>query len=214
MISSEIRSFALSISVCLVIEYFDLENPKYAFAFRVGYGVVQVLLLAALAYIRSCILKNKEKDSVTVVSSPKFFSDEEAKRKTVSIQDYDKHKLNNAFRYNVIHAAFTIGRHMWLKRPLILISILDIETLFTSNLFQIYILKRKAEGQLARPWKKTNLFTELLKMVKREKVEPVVEEEKSASIAELEEFEEIFVEEPETKITQEPLLRNRAHRVV
>ena len=84
--------------------------------------------------------------------------------------------------------------------PLILYSILDLKDLFTCILFQIYILKRKAEGKLARPWMRASLFAELLKMVEREKVEHA-------------EFEKVTTEELESRSAEEPLLRTRARRI-
>ena len=208
MLSSQISGMALVFGLVQVIKYFDLANPKYALPIRVTYGVVQVVLLAALAYIRSCILKNNEKGSVTVVHPPKPFSDEEPKSESISIQEYDKRELYKVLQQTVIGAAILIAVHMWLKtlQPLIFQSIIPLKSLFTSNLFQIYILKRKAEGKLERPWKEASPFADLMQQNNKEEEEPT-------GIVELKESEDeeqvSAAEEPEKKSAEEPLLKNR-----
>ena len=133
----------------------DLANHINAFPIHVGYGVLQVLVLVAFAYIRSCILKNKENGSVTVVFHP-LSTDEEPKRKNdiISIQEYDKRELNELLLDYIIDVAILIVLYnMWLMtlQNFIVDSIELLEKLFTSSLFQIYILKRPTEGKLKRP---------------------------------------------------------------
>ena len=223
MFSSMISEMVLVICQVLVIEYFNLANPKNAFAIRVGYGVVWVLLLAALAYIRSCITKSKENGFVTVVVWAKPLSDEEPNRETISIQDYDKRELNKLLQKAAIDVAFRIGLHMWLKSlyPLLYYPILHVKDLFTSNLFQIHVLKRPAVGKLARPWKETDLFAYF------QKNKNTQQQKKPTSVVELKESEEVataevvelqksegeedvcVAEEPEKKSAEKPLLKNR-----
>ena len=143
------------ISGLIIIWYLDLANHINAFPIHVGYGVLQVLVLVAFAYIRSCILKNKENGSVTVVFHP-LSTDEEPKRKNdiISIQEYDKRELNELLLDYIIDVAILIVLYnMWLMtlQNFIVDSIELLEKLFTSSLFQIYILKRPTEGKLKRP---------------------------------------------------------------
>lgn len=188
-----------------VIKHFDLANTKNALPIRIGYSVVQIIILLTLAYIRACIQKNKEKSSVVVVSPPKPFSDEEPKSERISIQEYDNRELNKMLQQTVMGAVILIAVHMWLKtlQPLIFQSILPLKNLFTSNLFQIYILKRKAEGKLERPWKESSPFADLMQAPANN------EEEETTGIVELKDEDDEEEGEEEVKSAQEPLLKNR-----
>ena len=174
MLSNQISGMAMVLGLAQVVKYFDLANAKNAFPIRVTYGVVQILIFLVLAYIRSCILKNKEKGTVTVTSPPKPFSDEEPKSERISIAEYDMRELNKVLQQTFMSAAILIVVHMWLKslQPLIFQSIMPLKTLVTSNLFQIYVLKRKAEGSLERPWKEASPFADMLQNQGEKEEEP------------------------------------------
>ena len=156
---------ALVFGLAQFIKYFNLANPKNALAIRFAYGCVQLFTLAMLGYIRTQIMKQKGKSSgfVTIVTPPRPFSDEEAKTERITTEAYDNRELFKMLQSTVFGAFLLILIHIWLGalQPLIFQSILPLKTLFTSNLFQIYILGKKAEGKLERPWKEASPFADL-----------------------------------------------------
>ena len=168
MLSSQIAGMALVFGLAQFIKYFNLANPKNALIIRLAYGFVQLFTLAMLGYIRTQIMKQKGKSGgfVTVVIPPRPFSDEEAKTERLTVEDYDNRELFKMLQSTVFGAFLLILIHIWLGalQPLIFQSILPLKTLFTSNLFQIYILGKKAEGKLERPWKEPSPFADLFQM--------------------------------------------------
>ena len=210
MLSSQLSGMALVMGLVQVVKYYDLANAKNALPIRIIHGAVQIFILISLAYIRSCIQQNKEKGTVTVTSPPKPFSDEEPKSENISIREYDNRELNKMLQQTIMGAVILIAVHAWLKtlQPLIFQSVLPLKNLFTSNLFQIYILRRKPEGKLQRPWKESSPFADFLQNQEQE-ADKEDEPNGIVEIEEVEEVEEVEEEEESEKPAEEPLLKNR-----
>jgi hypothetical protein len=172
MISNQIAGMALVFGLAQFIKYFNLANPKNALVIRITYGSVQILSLVIFAYIRSQIMKRKGKNNeyVTIVTPPRPFSEEEPKTERLTVEEYDNRELYKVIQSTVFGAFLLILIHIWLGalQPLIFQSILPLKTLFTSNLFQIYVLGKKAEGKLERPWKEPSPFADLFQIPNEE----------------------------------------------
>ena len=189
----------------MLIKCFDLANPKNAFPIRAVYGAIQFLNLVALLYIHSCILRNKERGSVTVVVPPTpFTTEEELKSEIISVQEHDERELNGVFLQIVVIAIILISVHMWLQ-PLILQAFLS--PLILCNLGRVHILKQTAEGKLARPWKNGYALAEFL-----HKWDQVQEEEGLTVMIELQEIHGEAEEEPQTRSSEAPASRIRPSR--
>lgn len=185
---------ALVFGLAQFIKYFNLANPKNALVIRIIYGFVQLLSLAILGYIRTQIVSRKGKNTeyVTIVTPPRPFSDEEPKTERITVEDYDNRELFKMLQSTVFGAFLLILIHIWLGalQPLIFQSILPLKTLFTSNLFQIYVLKKKAEGKLERPWKEPSPLAGLFDMPSEEGANAQNNDEEPTGIVELEDDDE------------------------
>lgn len=216
MMSSQISGMILMFGMSQVIKRFDLANQQNALIIRIVYAIVQLLNLAVLGYIRHLIVKNKFKGTVTVTIPPKPFSEEEPKTETISIEEYDNRELLKNLQSTIMGMFFLIAIHVWMGalQPLIFQSIFPLKSLFSNNLFQIYILGKKAEGKLQRPFKEPNPFGELMQNFS-EKIEDVGRDEEPTGIVELKEEDEIKEDEKkseEEKEEEEPLLKNRTKK--
>jgi hypothetical protein len=202
--SSQITNMLFVLALVQLVKFFDLASPKNATLIRIIYGAAQIAVLATLAFIRSSIIKANLKGSITVNVPAKPFSGEEDRTETISIKENDSRELNMLLQQTLFSLVMLVVFHLWLKalQPLIFQSILPIKNLITNQLFQIYVLNRKAEGSLERPWKEPNPFADLMP-----KEAPVDDEPNG--IVELNEEEVVEKIEAVKKSEEEPLLKNR-----
>ena len=94
------------------------------------------------------------------VEPAKPFTNEQPKPVRTTYGDYDREKLKEALRTALTGAGVMMAFHFYfhLTQPLALQSIMSVKTAIGSPLAKIYILGKKAEGDLRRPWKNPNPF--------------------------------------------------------
>ena len=121
-----------------------------------------MLQLLVLGWILHRIKQNKD-ETVLTYTEPKNPLDpnqQEPKVVKTTIQDYDKKNLMTQAQQLLIGLVMIGFIHFkWgYIRPLTLQIILGPKTLWSTPLFQIYVLGKDAVGELARPFKPKSIF--------------------------------------------------------
>jgi hypothetical protein len=162
---SQLSGMILVLAMMQLVKYFDLGNAKYTTLIRAIYAVVQLIMFGALFYLRTLIFKRRLQDQVTVPRVPNPFTDtgNEPTEETLTVQEYDLREWRKIAQSQVMGTVLLVVIHAWFKnlQPLIFQSVIPLKTLFTHQLFKIYIMGVSAEGKLARPWKESSALSEL-----------------------------------------------------
>jgi len=148
----------IPIGVLLLQSKLDFDHPDYLWVIRIAFIVVQVANLLLVFYSMAKINAMPETDEKIVIPEKTSMGKvvEEAKVVTAKEHDYAaaKQKLNETLMQTCIIGGI---HYKWEKiLPLLLKVAADPFHIYESELFQIYVLGKKVEGKLSRPWKKEN----------------------------------------------------------
>ncbi|KAJ3049481.1 hypothetical protein HK097_009527 [Rhizophlyctis rosea] len=126
-----------------------VDRPENTFVLRVVWAITQLLIFASLYIIRQRIAKADDK---TVLE----YQDKETRDKIrTTHHTYDNYKLEKLAKDQAIIVAITAFIHYQWGHLLILLlhAVLSASTIAQVPLFKIWILGKKPEGDLKRPWK-------------------------------------------------------------
>lgn len=147
-----------------LLRFVDMESPRTVMMLRIGYIASQMLMLLFWTYMRSSVLGKKDLRTVEVEEPAVPFSGEAAKKKRMTITEYDTMECRKQMQQVVIGTAIMVILHLWLGllQPLFLQMILPWKSLITQPLVQIHLMGYAAEGSLKRPFKQPNPFGDLM----------------------------------------------------
>lgn len=165
-LSPQITTALLVLGTVQLSRQLDLENPETINLVRVFYVCSNIILVAALFYIKSKIMAKPNNNTIEVDTATPSFSNPNptgAKQK-MTITEYDLSEWNSQLKQTLMPIALMVGLHFYIGfvQPLIIQSILPLKALYSTPIFQVYVLGKKAEGSLARPWKKPSPFEGLM----------------------------------------------------
>lgn len=147
----------------------DFKSPDIIMYARILFGVMQALCIGIYAYIGIRSKKLNDQTTITIKKKPGVFAaatatangDTNAASGTSEQQtvvDYDLEQIKSQLKSALIGSAITCFIHYkWeFVPPLILQAVLNPINLFSSPLFMIHVLGKKAEGELKRPFTEEN----------------------------------------------------------
>lgn len=138
-----------------------MKDPQIIMYLRFAYGASQLLSLLFCLWLRSRINTLADRKNTFEVEEPaKPFSDEEPKKKRMTVMEYDLAEVNKQIQQILVSAGILMAIHSYFGygQPLFLQSILPWKNLLTLPLVRIHFWGCPATGDLARPWKAANPF--------------------------------------------------------
>ncbi|WVN85837.1 uncharacterized protein L203_100989 [Cryptococcus depauperatus CBS 7841] len=151
-----VSNLLLSLGAMQVARRIPMENPQVVNYLRIAYVSSQLIALAIYYYIT---LKIRKKNDLTVLKyvNPASPMNPGAKPElvTTTVKDYDLAETGKAMRSLFIGIAFMGFLHLYMRynQPLFMSSIMGLKGALESNPAKLHVWGKKAEGDLARPFK-------------------------------------------------------------
>ncbi|KAF9112410.1 hypothetical protein BGX27_003415 [Mortierella sp. AM989] len=141
----------------------DLEDTKTKRLIFGIYMTSQVIVLGISLLIHRRIRAKKDTTSFTYIEQPKPLSGEKPKKVTTTVMKYDLEQSSQARNQIFFSLAIMLVMHFkfGVVRPLVIQSIMPLKSAFESKWAQIHLLGKPAKGDLERPWKVDNPFSQL-----------------------------------------------------
>ncbi|KAJ3083575.1 hypothetical protein BCR33DRAFT_722317 [Rhizoclosmatium globosum] len=163
--SFDSKSLAPFINIALVLGInqlatrFDLERTEFIPYIRAAYFTVQLLTLTIAYYIKNKIEEKNDKTALIYTEAKSMFDPKNVETITTTVKEYDAKKADETMQQTVLAVVMMGIMHFQFGfiRPLLLQAIMGLRNVYTTPLFELYILGKPATGALARPWKK-NMF--------------------------------------------------------
>jgi len=135
----------------------DTTDPDVRKAITLTFLVIHALAAGVLIYVSIAIWRHGE---ATIIKVKDYYSDQmEAKQQW----EYDASKMRELFLMKVGMAAgvsFLAATRFGIPFPLLLQCLNNPKAIYDSELFQIYVLKKPAVGELERPWREASVLPE------------------------------------------------------
>ncbi|ADV21093.1 inorganic phosphate transporter pho88 [Cryptococcus gattii Ru294] len=151
-----VTNLVLSLGAMQVARRIPMDDPQVVNYLRIAYATAQLLSLAIYYYIT---LQIRKKNDLTVLKyvNPASPMNPDAKPELVqtTVKDYDLAETGKAIRSLLISVAIMTFLHGYMKytQPLFIQSIMGLKGALESNPAKLHLWNKKAEGDLARPFK-------------------------------------------------------------
>ncbi|WWD18136.1 hypothetical protein CI109_102585 [Kwoniella shandongensis] len=151
-----ITNLVISLGAMQVARRIPMEDPQVLTYLRIGYIASQVISLAIYYYIT---LKIRKRNDLTVLKyvNPASPMNPDAKPElvTTTVKDYDLAETGKAMKSLFMGVAFMCFLHGYLKytQPLFIQGLMGLKSTLESNPAKLHLFGKKAEGDLARPFK-------------------------------------------------------------
>lgn len=142
----------------LGMNYLNFEDSNTVNLVLTGYVTVQVITFALYYFVYTKIEAARGKSTETFVVAPPSLpfgmKDPNAEDKIMNATQYDLSKFNEMVKQSIIGLCIiSLIYYKWESpKPLFLQMIMAPMTLLESELFQLHVLNKPAEGKLKRPW--------------------------------------------------------------
>jgi len=149
-------------AIMIALRYYKVDLTIYLNELRVAFACMVVLKFLLIGYMYKCASSNTEKGTVVVTEKG---ADGVETKKNMTIPEYDKSQAFKSFSQAAFALCITCGIHYkWGNpTPLLFQCVMGPIGLLDDTLFQIYVLGKKAEGKLERPFKPpASPFAELM----------------------------------------------------
>eukprot|EP00026_Physarum_polycephalum_P017157 Phypoly_transcript_18283.p1 GENE.Phypoly_transcript_18283~~Phypoly_transcript_18283.p1 ORF type:complete len:218 (-),score=37.35 Phypoly_transcript_18283:73-726(-) len=160
LLSPQLTTALLVLGTIQLSRQFNLEDPTTINYVRIFYAVSQLAVVGILFFIKTKIEASQDKGTIEVDTAAPSFSNPNpsGEKKKMTIKEYDLSEWSAQLKQTLIPLALIVGLHLYIGfvQPLIIQSIIPLKALYSTPLFQVYILGKKTEGTLVRPWKKPN----------------------------------------------------------
>ncbi|KAI9199846.1 inorganic phosphate transporter Pho88 [Polychytrium aggregatum] len=159
-VSGPIGNLVLVFGLMKLGDLYKLDAPENALYIRLGYGLCQVVILAALAITWQRINQKKDQTALVYVKQNNPLDAKDVETIKTTVYEYDKEQALAFFKQTAMSVAIVVAMHYYwgYLRPLFLQSILGYKPIFTTQIFRIHLLGQPATGDLVRPWKQANPF--------------------------------------------------------
>ncbi|WRT65902.1 uncharacterized protein IL334_002853 [Kwoniella shivajii] len=150
-----ISNLVISLGAMQVARKIPMDDPKIINYLRIGYVASQVISLAIYYFIT---LKIRRKNDLTVLKyvnpAPPMNPDAKPELVQTTVKDYDLAEVGKAIK-SLLSLAFMAFLHGYLKytQPLFIQGLMGLKSTLESNPAKLHIFGKKAEGDLARPFK-------------------------------------------------------------
>ncbi|KAK4524367.1 hypothetical protein GAYE_SCF03G2267 [Galdieria yellowstonensis] len=150
-----ISKLIFTAAVLAVTGFSERDDWRLAILERVLFTLYMFCSLVVNYWLQRVVEKKRDA-SVIIISNPS--STEEVR---TTVEEYD---LSVLFRSRIVSIAngiliFFLLFKLHIHAPVVLLSSLGLFAIFQDPLFQIHVLGRPAEGSLARPFKRGQLFS-------------------------------------------------------
>lgn len=148
----------------------DTENATHVLAIRMLYVTVQLLLAGILFYLYIQAGNNQDNAVVKCREERGMLDDpkEEKPMEKITVAEYDQRQVVKQAKQNIMGLVITgLVHYKWgYIPPLVLQAVLTPYQLSNVPLIRIYFKKERAVGELRRPWKQNDAFSQQERMVK------------------------------------------------
>lgn len=155
-------NFLVTLTILILSWSIDSTDPDVQKTIVYVFLAIHAALFGMMVWL--CIHVWRRHDERTVKVTDPYTKEVEVK----TYWEYDSTKVRDLFFTKIgISAAVSlfVAYRFTVPFPLVLHCYNNPRALYDSEVFQIYILKKKDEGQLARPWKETGVLPEWMQQL-------------------------------------------------
>ncbi|PPQ72480.1 hypothetical protein CVT26_003602 [Gymnopilus dilepis] len=158
--NSGVLNIVISLGAMQLARKIPFEDPEVLNYVRVGYVVVQAIVLGVYYYVSLAIKKKNDQTVLKYVEPASPMSGEEPKLVTTTVRDYDLAETSKLLRSAYMGIAMMAVMHIYFKftQPLFIQSLMGLKTLYDAKPVAIHLLGKPATGELKRPFKTPALF--------------------------------------------------------
>ncbi|GFZ43292.1 Inorganic phosphate transport protein PHO88 [Saitozyma sp. JCM 24511] len=150
-----ITNLVLSLGAMQVARRLPLEDPEFITYLRIGYVASQLIALAVYWFITLKIRRRNDLTVLKYVNPPSAMNpDAKPELVTTTVKDYDLVETGKAMRGLFMHG------YLKYTQPLFIQGIMTLKGVLESNPAKLHLWGKKAEGDLARPFKTAGGFLE------------------------------------------------------
>jgi len=150
-----VTNLVISLGAMQLGKQLPMQDPQFIQYLRIGYVASQLLAVGIYLFITMRIRKKNDMTTLKYVQPPSPMSQEPGGLVTTTVKDYDLSETGKLIRGLFIGIAFMGFLHVYMKytQPLLLQGIMTLKGVFESKPAMLYLFGKKAEGDLARPFK-------------------------------------------------------------
>ncbi|KAJ6469756.1 inorganic phosphate transporter [Mycena polygramma] len=150
-----VQNLVISLGVMQVARKIPFDDPDVLNYVRIGYVVVQVIVLGVYYYISMAIKSKNDQTVLKYVDAPSPMSQEPGQLVTTTVRDYDLSEVSKLLRSVYMGVAMMAFLHGYMKftQPLFVQGIMGLKGVYEAIPVKVHLLGQKAEGDLKRPWK-------------------------------------------------------------
>jgi len=153
--NAQITNLLVSLGAMQIARKIPLEDPDVLNYVRIGYVSVQLLVISIHFYVSYVIKKKNDLTVLKYVEPAPLMSQEPPKVVTTTVKEYDMSETSKALRGVYTGIAMLAFMHLYMKytQPLFIQGLMGLKGLFDAKEIMIHVFGKKAEGDLARPFK-------------------------------------------------------------
>ncbi|KAJ6624910.1 inorganic phosphate transporter [Mycena sp. CBHHK59/15] len=150
-----VQNLVISLGVMQVARKIPFDDPDILTYVRIGYVVVQVIVLGVYYYISMAIKSKNDQTVLKYVEAPGAMSQEPGQLVTTTVRDYDLSETSKLLRSVYMGIAMMGFLHGYMKftQPLFVQGIMGLKGLYEAIPVKVHVLGQAATGDLKRPWK-------------------------------------------------------------
>ncbi|WVW80349.1 hypothetical protein I302_102329 [Kwoniella bestiolae CBS 10118] len=151
-----VSNLVISLGAMQLARRIPMDDPQTVDYLRIGYAASQAISLAIYYYIT---LKIRKRNDLTVLKyvnpAPPMNPDAKPELVQTTVKDYDLAEVGKAIKSLFVSLAFMAFLHGYLKytQPLFIQGLMGLKSTLESNPAKLHLWGKKAEGDLARPFK-------------------------------------------------------------
>jgi len=132
-----------------------MDDPTFINYLRIAYVASQLISLAIYVYIQAQIKKKNDLTTLKYVQPASPMSQEQGGLVTTTVKDYDLTETGKLMRGVLVGIGFMGFLHIYMKytQPLFIQAIMTLKGVLESKPAMLHLYGKKAEGDLARPFK-------------------------------------------------------------
>ncbi|KAF7966734.1 hypothetical protein HWV62_37257 [Athelia sp. TMB] len=158
--NSQVQSLVISLGVMQLAKKVPMDDPEVLNYVRIGYVCSQAIVLGVYYYISYKIKQQNDQTVLKYVEPASPMTQEPGKLVTTTVRDYDLGQTSQLLRSAYLGLLMMCGLHLYMgyTQPLFVQGIMGIKNLYDAKPVALYILGKKAEGDLKRPFKAAGMF--------------------------------------------------------